>query len=56
MSDGGYGVAAHIHAVDSPRVYTPRDDGVAGAVIGILAYPARTEDLAIADLEQMAYR
>jgi hypothetical protein len=42
----------HVHAVDRALVEMPRDDGVAGAEIGILADPAGAQHAAIADFEQ----
>src|SRR5206468_4425185 len=56
MRHRGNRVAANVHPVDRALVDAPRDDGVAGAVVGILADPARAEDAAVADFEQTAFQ
>ena len=47
--------AGHVDAIDRALVETPGDDRVAGAVVGILADPARAEHTAIADFEQASF-
>jgi hypothetical protein len=44
-----------VDALDLSLVEVVGDDGVASAGIGILADPARTEHLAIADLQQTPF-
>ena len=46
--------AAHVDAADRALVEVVGDDGLAGALIGILSDPARTQRVARADLEQRA--
>ena len=48
--------AADVDAVDRALVDAPRDDRVAGAVVGILADPARAQDAAVADLEKTTFQ
>ncbi len=56
VRDGGDRGAGHIDIVDRALVHVPGDDRVAGAEIGVFADPARTQDTAVADLEQPAFK
>ena len=55
MGDQRDGLSRHIDAVDRSLVEVPRDDGVAGAVVGILADPAGAEYAAVADFEETPF-
>ncbi|MOA13292.1 hypothetical protein D3C78_1333390 [compost metagenome] len=56
MGHGRNGVAAHIHPIDRSLVYAPGDDGVAGAVVRVLANPAGAQDVAVTHFEQATFQ
>ena len=55
MRGSGDRHAGHVDSIDRAFVHAPRHDGVAGAVVGVLADPAGTQDVAIADFQQTTF-
>jgi hypothetical protein len=56
MGDGRDGIVGHIDAVDRSLVYVPRDNGVAGTVVRVLADPAGAKHLTVANFEQTTFQ
>src|SRR5215813_7742776 len=56
VRDHREGRSRHVDVVDLSLVEVPGDDGVAGAVVGIFADPARAEHATVADFEQTSFK